>query len=118
MKQQFLCGNIEEDDKQWIEQLDLVSQLRALLDSAKILKVLKGALCNWPTLEKAGFMLKREKVNAAIKDLKDTRRHAIATLSGNDYDSVARAVLMDTRQVGAPKCGVENSSRHTEGNST
>jgi hypothetical protein len=65
---------------------------------AFLLQVLKGALWNFPQLKRAGFLLKHTTINDAIKDLEDTRRHAIKTLAEDINDGPARAILSATRK--------------------
>jgi hypothetical protein len=48
---QFFAGDRDEDGRAWIEQIDLVAQLRGLGDSAKI--ALAVLLCKGKALEKA-----------------------------------------------------------------
>jgi hypothetical protein len=63
-----------------------------------LIQVLRGALWNFPALKRAGFMLKHATVDDAVKDLEDTRRHAIKTLAEDSNDAPARAVLIPTRK--------------------
>jgi uncharacterized membrane protein YgcG len=70
--------------------------LKLVVDDKLLLEVLKSALWNWPALKRTAFLLKHTTLREAVKDLEDTRRHAMKMFAENPQDMEARRILVPT----------------------